>query len=333
MPSRSSSVKKKTSKPKSQPPDSPASEPNGDIYRALAYDNGSVGYLVTAPNNLHRPVAFVDCRAGSSEEGFKVADRIASFVMDAPWRLANDKDCIVVIDLTPFGHPDSALPMPTFVYSLRCDLCDSSGKPINDSPHVEPRPWCKFLFAELEKRKPAAATPITRPAGPDDFEVSDLFDQLDEIAKKTKEYLGVSSPLTQEFMRATATDDNGRMAQPAFLELALNTFKELPSATREAIFHGWNVCTEPRPREQLEAEATEVWTPIARGLRLIRHVFHGIDAHFESRFYMGCTNIELFIKQGTELEEVLLTLHTFEATIREKWALLIVDPTGKGVQK
>ena len=327
MPSRSPSVKKKTSNPKPRPP---AAKPPGTIWEAHNFDMSEVGYLVTEKDNLDRPVALVDCSHANSDDGKKVASAISQWFMREPWRAANRECDISVIDLTPFGRPDSTAPMPMVVYSLQCEKMPRKDK--DTIATREPRPWCRFLAAELEKRKPSPATAAESKLAPgdDDFP-SDLLNQVSDIAQRTTKYLGTSSPLAQKFSAACKLNEYGWEGTREQLEDARKTFAELPSSTREAIYNGWNVCTEPHPREKLVELITGSDTEIVRGIVMRQTQGHSARSDFDHRFICGTHEVELFIREGAGLEDVLLVLRNFERLIRSQWAQLITSGKGGGI--
>lgn len=104
------------------------------------------GYLITEADNLHRPLAFVDCVDCGDADGFEVAKIVSDCFPRQAWRASCAEEEVSVIDLASFGWPESVQPMPAFIYALRCTPAGPEGKGIDGAPEPrEPRPWCRFM--------------------------------------------------------------------------------------------------------------------------------------------------------------------------------------------
>lgn len=253
MPHQSQRVKQKPSTRRKQSHDSPAPEPTA-IWCAMEYANIQDGYLVTEPGNVHRPVAFIDIINGSAAQGFEVAQRIRDYFPTEPWRAVNEIEGIGVIDLTPYGQPGSAAAMPGFVYGLRCIPVNEDGED-QDAPYIEPRPWCRFMAAEIAERNPASSespTPIAiRGSDLNVDEYRQLF-ALRRLHYFVNRFYGYEHPvaktialaLTQAFHPKTHAHFTDAIRQ------AEECFKSLNANEQRAIFNGWKPLrlTEPLPK-------------------------------------------------------------------------------------
>lgn len=127
---------------------------NCRVWQARCWRDTPVGYLVTEPGNIDRPIALLYADSfhdqSDADRDFETAEQIARDPT-AVWRSAGP-----VVNLSDYGHPDSRSPMPAFIYSLRCvpmppkDMSGEAPEPINVPP-VEPRPYCRFLLAEVKR--------------------------------------------------------------------------------------------------------------------------------------------------------------------------------------
>lgn len=310
----------------------------GEVWKTFTFDYSEIGYLVTEKGNIDRPAALIDCSRGNSAHGYRVACAISKHFLNEPWRAVNREDDVQIIDLTSYGQPDSIKPMPAVVYGLQCSPVDSKGE-AKDGPSLEPRPWCRFLFADLERRRPAQVTAENSPStiseqASERFSVFDLLDQLSDITLRTKDYLGISHELTRSFTYWSSSEEDGSHKNIEMIKDAVEKFAELPSSMREGIYNGWNVATCPRPREELTSLINDYYTPIRRGLRLgfvDNHTFNAsFEYIFDDAYYQ---DLHVFIREGARLEEALSALKAIELQIRENWARLIVDPERKAVRK
>lgn len=196
-------------------------------------------------------------------------------------------------------------------------------------------PTVSHATKKRQKRsKPTTAdsrrTPSIIAEKPDDFSATDLLDQVSDIARRATIYLGMSSRITQELRLAAQLDEDVKDIRADDLRAALRTFSDLPSAMREAIFNGWNVATEPRPREQLVHDTIRLYTPIVRGVSMAEFA-----PDFEYRFW-PCnfqSDVDVFVREGAQLKNVLTSLRCIEEMLRQHWARYIIDPAGKVVQK
>src|SRR5205085_7052817 len=119
-----------------------------DVYDALI-QNAAMGLLVTERGGLDRVVAYVDTASGHTTPARDLAVAIArDFTLldrrdDWP-HLDDPRQCV---DLRHCGRPDSAKPVPGFVYGL---LCRRRGAAAGRS-YSSPRPFCRFLLAEIDR--------------------------------------------------------------------------------------------------------------------------------------------------------------------------------------
>ena len=137
-------AKKSPAKPK------PATEPHNPyagIWEACDWNDCHIGYLVTLPDDIDRPLAFIGNGVGMpGARPLELAQRIMRDPSRA-WR--SDGADGTVIDLR---YCSQRIAFPRFVYSLRCTPLDRNGKPLKDVLPQEPTPFCQFLFNELSER-------------------------------------------------------------------------------------------------------------------------------------------------------------------------------------
>ena len=116
------------------------------VWHASDWTDCHVGYLVTLPADLDRPIAFIDISFGGDLS--QVLDLAQSIVVDPQkaWRHAGTG--AQVIDLRNCSRCE---PYPRFIYSLRCIPLNDFGLPLDVEPK-EPTPFCQFLWNELSER-------------------------------------------------------------------------------------------------------------------------------------------------------------------------------------
>jgi hypothetical protein len=99
--------------------------------------------LVTAENDIDRPIAYIDRSVMMQHASIALARRIA-----ANSDVATDPRCV---DLRSYGYENSPLPTPGFLYGLRCEPLDED----SESPQLlTPRPYCRFLAQQLREQEP-----------------------------------------------------------------------------------------------------------------------------------------------------------------------------------
>lgn len=114
--------------------------------------NWAVGYLVTEAGNIDRPIVFLEASGGDSSPDFGSEGAIS-----AVWRLADnyaDIGRVNCIELRDKGLPNSIMPMPEFVYALRCNRINRAGEEIEGVPEQQPHPFCKFKLDLMQKLAP-----------------------------------------------------------------------------------------------------------------------------------------------------------------------------------
>lgn len=99
------------------------------------------GYYVSAPGNIDCPVAYVDAAWPDPPAGFNAKQLAKAIAAD---RSVLDRsthvDAGLCVDLRRCSGLYCAVPVPGFVYGLRCRPLDGAG------PAVEPRPFCREMF-------------------------------------------------------------------------------------------------------------------------------------------------------------------------------------------
>lgn len=93
---------------------------NCQVWQCKMPDDFEVGFLVTEPGRLDRPIAF--CIADPAE------GRTEKYARETAHEIADNPRCLEVavffqgpaIDLRHFGKLDSNAPMPRWVYGLQC---------------------------------------------------------------------------------------------------------------------------------------------------------------------------------------------------------------------
>lgn len=127
------------------------------VWRARDWRRCAAGYLVTEPGDIGRPVALVEADNFEDDDHLVggplwIARLIAAEGPSAGWGRG-----VPVIDLAPYGRPDSTKPMPGFVYGLRCVPVPEQGGGEDeadgaDTEPEEPRPLCRYMLADLADR-------------------------------------------------------------------------------------------------------------------------------------------------------------------------------------
>jgi hypothetical protein len=115
----------------------------GKVYRAeLAYHPAPgpftmIGYMVTAPDNVNRPIALIGCDDDTDAEKLALANKVAA---DIEGEFDGG-----VYDLREYGNRDSLDAMPDFVYGLLL-----SGVTKYERYSYQPFfPYCRWRFAKL----------------------------------------------------------------------------------------------------------------------------------------------------------------------------------------
>jgi hypothetical protein len=129
------------------------------VWEAETFDGRAMGFLVTEPGDINRPVALVCPVMRSDDEDEK--DRLYNARIHAEWiaddhALAGRSFDQPVIDLRRYGRPDSTEPVPGFVYGLRCRPVEDDGTTVDVEP-VEPAPFCRFRLAAMQAKASSAA--------------------------------------------------------------------------------------------------------------------------------------------------------------------------------
>ena len=98
-----------------------------------------IGYLVTAADNINRPVALIGCDDDTDAKKLALAKRVARNI-DADFDSA-------VYDLREYGKRDSLAAMPQFIYGLV--LTEPDDHCFDHPPFF---PYCRWRFAKLFKQ-------------------------------------------------------------------------------------------------------------------------------------------------------------------------------------
>lgn len=121
----------------------------GQVWKAYDFQQCVAGYLITAENDLDRPIAFIDSTeiGGIGDAGARaIAEEIAR-----NFTTAGNGRCI---DLRAFGWNDSREPMPGWVYGLACEPLDAD---LDFDEMRTPRPFCRFLASRMQQQAPNLA--------------------------------------------------------------------------------------------------------------------------------------------------------------------------------
>jgi hypothetical protein len=143
----------------------PVDDPDAGLWKA--YDRAGTldGYLVTAPHDLDRVIAYIGFDDLSESDALALARRICEDPEVAGWGGPG-------YDLRPYGQPGSAAPMPQWVYGLKC-------RPLRGGSrgYISPAPYCRFMLGRIARQK-KGDTPVANDAHQPASEESDEAESL-----------------------------------------------------------------------------------------------------------------------------------------------------------
>lgn len=123
--------------PNGGPDDAPVWTKVWDVYDPV--NHGHTGFLVTEPRNINRPIAYIDCGSGSTQQALDLAKAIAEDPGGAQYP---DPDGGLIID-----DLSSGIRWSWYVYGLCCLPLGSEYD--GNGEFVHPRPFSLTLLSEM----------------------------------------------------------------------------------------------------------------------------------------------------------------------------------------
>jgi hypothetical protein len=307
------------------------------VWQAREILSGSfVGFLVTEPGNLDRPVAMV-----LNVEGFEPDSGQHPQSTGEMWRLAAEVSidhalisARPVVDLRQYGKPNSESPMPGWIYGLECREIDDDLRP-NGAP-LQPAPFCRFRLAMLEKH--AVANGWVRPeAMPVEHPDETIWAELHNW-KRTIERTAPDHPLLAK-LKVALVDTfppfdrfGGTGANPSLMRAVRNEIVRSPD--KHKLLNDWapdDLGPDPRSLYAVEAgsEGYQFLTIVPKPSSNSK-TFGCLEYHLAE---FEPSPVVIRVLEGTSLDEARVALLEADRYMAAHWLGLIHDMEEIGDQK